>query len=101
MAGLLLVRGASCEREMALRVSLGAGRLRLVRQALTESLLLSFMGGLLGLLFAAWGTRLIVNIVASGRDRMDLSVPVALVPVLFTAFSTLFTGLLFGLVPAV
>jgi predicted permease len=103
VASMLLARGAAREREMALRVSLGAGRLRLVRQMLTESLILSTTGGLIGVALAYFGASALVKAIASGEDRFELQVlrvrpdPVVL---LFTAAIALLTGVLFGLVPA-
>jgi predicted permease len=100
VASLLLTRGAARQREMALRVSLGAGRLRLLRQGLTESLLLAAAGGLLGILLAYWGTDALVRIIASGRERIELQATPDLVVLLFTAGLALLTGVLFGLAPA-
>jgi predicted permease len=100
IASLLLARGAARRREMAVRVSLGAGRLRLLRQELTESVLLSASGGLLGILLANWGTGLLVRIMGSGPQRVELQVHPDLVVLLFTAAIALLTGILFGLAPA-
>jgi predicted permease len=100
VASLLLTRGAARQREMALRVSLGAGRLRLLRQGLTESLLLAAAGGALGILLAYWGTGALVRIIASGRERIELQVSPDMVVLLFTAGVALLTGVLFGLAPA-
>jgi putative ABC transport system permease protein len=105
LASMLLARGAAREREMALRVSLGAGRLRLVRQVLTESLLLSSLGALIGIVLAYFGAGALVRIMTSGRPMVgtpdiDIEVSPDAQVLLFTAGTTLLTGLLFGLVPA-
>jgi predicted permease len=99
-ANLLLARATSRRREVAVRVALGAGRGRLVRQLLTESLLLSFTGGAAGLYLA-------YVIVAVSRNALPEFVPqpnpitVGIVPLLFTFAACLFVGVLFGLAPAV
>ena len=100
MASLLLARGVARQREMAVRVSLGAGRLRLLRQGLTESLLLAASGGLLGVLLAYWGTGALARIMGSGRLRVELQARPDLLVLLFTAGIALLTGVLFGLAPA-
>jgi predicted permease len=100
LASMLLARGAGRRREMALRVSLGAGRLRLVRQVLTESLLLSMTGSLCGLLVAYFGANALVRIIASGRARIEIVVQPDMHILLFTAGAALLTGVLFGLAPA-
>jgi predicted permease len=106
VAGMLLARGASRRREMAVRVSLGAGRIRLLRQVLTESLLLSVAGGLLGILLAYFGANALVRIMASGRrivglpSRIELQAEIDWHVLLFTVAVALFTGVLFGLAPA-
>lgn len=104
VASMLLARGAAREREMAVRVALGAGRFRLVRQTLTEALLLSAAGSLLGILLAYFGTGVLARIMASGWEHFDLQVwsggrPDAAV-MLFAAGVGLLTGSLFGLAPA-
>jgi predicted permease len=100
VASMLLARGAARRREMAVRVSLGAGRWRLVRLVLTESLLLSLAGSLGGVLVAYFGTAALVRIVASGRGGIEILVEPDLHMVLFTAGAAVLAGVLFGLAPA-
>jgi putative ABC transport system permease protein len=99
VANLLLARVAAREREISLRAVLGAGRGRLVRQMLTETLILFLAGGAIGLLLAAWGVRALValdpdGIPRSGEIHLDSRV------LLFTLAVSLGAGLLCGLVPA-
>jgi putative ABC transport system permease protein len=102
MASMLLARSASRQREIAVRVALGAGRGRLIRQMLTESVLLSAAGAAAGVLLAYFGTGAVVRIMASGRvfERVDIEVHPDLHLILFTAAIALLTGVLFGLAPA-
>ncbi len=104
LANMLLARVAGRQREMALRVSLGAGRWRLVRQLLTESVLLSAGGGGLGILLAYFGADALVRIMMSGRrmpgPRLEIHVQPDVQVLLFTAGLALLTGVLFGLAPA-
>jgi len=100
VASVLMARGAARRREMALRVSLGASRLRLVRQGLTESLMLAAAGGLLGIFLAYWGTGVLVRIIASGREGIELQVRPDPAVLLFTAGVALLSGVVFGLAPA-
>ncbi|HEY1337887.1 MAG TPA: ABC transporter permease [Bryobacteraceae bacterium] len=100
LANLLLARAAGRRREMAIRLSLGAGRSRIVRQLLTESLLLASLGGLLGLLFAQWGIRGLTMLLANGRENFLLSADLNWRVLLVTLGLALLTGVLFGLAPA-
>jgi predicted permease len=99
IANLLLARSTGRTREFAIRAALGASRARMIRQLLTESVLLAFSGGLVGLLLAAWGTRAAIAILPQALPRaanvgLDASV------LLFTLGVSLFAGILFGLAPA-
>jgi putative ABC transport system permease protein len=100
VANLLLARAAARQRNVALRLAIGAGRLRLIRQLLTESFVLSALGTAAGLLFALWGSRMLIRLLSvSGKElEFDLSIDGHLL--LFTLCVTTLTGLLFGLVPA-
>jgi len=100
VASLLLARAAARAREFSVRHALGAGRLRLMRQLLTESLLLAGLGGLLGLLFAQGGTRLLTSVMRLSSDAISLSLTPDLRVLFFTTSATLLTALLFGLAPA-
>ena len=102
---LLLARGAARQREMAIRVSLGAGRFRIVRQVLTESLLLAAAGGILGVVGARFGATMLMRIMMSGTRSPGpapvLDIPLDARMLAFTAAVTIVTALLFGLMPAI
>jgi predicted permease len=100
VANLLLARSAARQREMAVRVALGAARSRVVRQLLTESLLLSLSGALIGFIFAQWGSRLLVRFLSSAGNPIFLDLGVDYSVLGFTIGVAVVTGLLFGMSPA-
>jgi predicted permease len=100
VANLLLARAAHRRREIALRMALGSGRVRVVRQLLTENLLLAGAGGILALAIAWWGSRLLVRMISTGDAPIPLDVRPDWAVFGFTAAVSLASGLLFGLAPA-
>ena len=108
VANLLLVRTGARDRELAVRISLGATRMRLVRQLLTENLLLTGVGAAMGVLLAAWGTDILAGLVrsapvatiADGAPALELHVALDFRAVSFTALVAAVAGLLFGFIPA-
>jgi len=101
IANLLLARAAARQREMAVRLSLGAGRFRVVRQLLTESTLMATLGGALGVLFAIWGVRALTLLFSNGREDFTLHAGLNWNVLAVTAALSLVCGLLFGLAPAI
>ncbi len=99
VANLLLARAATREREVAIRAALGAGRLRLIRQLITESLLLALLGGAAGLLGAMWGIEILATMPPPDAPRGD-QIRLDATVFLYAVGLSLFTGVLFGLVPA-
>ena len=101
VAGLALARSAARQKEIAVRLALGAGRARIVRQLLTESILLACAGGALGVLVAVWGVEAMATLLSNGSGQ---PFPFAVAPdwrvLLFTLAITLLTGILFGLAPS-
>jgi predicted permease len=107
VANLLLVRAAGRQRELAIRAAIGAGRWRVIRQLLTESVLLAAVGGALGIALGLWGVRILLALVPGNIPRLTAANGgPALMPSLdwrvaaFTLGLSLFTGILFGLFPA-
>src|SRR5207253_2945655 len=99
VANLLLARATARQKEIALRTALGASRWRVIRQMLTESLLLSLVGGAIGLMLSVWLTKLLVSISPVNTPRLDEIRPDARV-FAFTLGLTVLTGFIFGLAPA-
>ena len=99
-ANLLLARAAARKREMAVRLSIGASRWRLVRQLLTESVLLASLGGALGILIAVWGMRVLTRLLANGQEGFTLHAELNWHVVFVTLGLSVLCGALFGLVPA-
>ena len=101
VAGLLLARASTRRREIAVRLSVGANRSRLIRQLLTESVLIAMIGGALGLIVAAWGDSVLLSLLSSGRSPLSVEFSVNIPVLLFTITISIISGILFGLAPAV
>src|SRR5262249_10931956 len=100
IANLLLARATGRTREIALRLSIGASRMRLVRQLLTESVLLASLGGVLGVVMAIWGIRFLTGLLANGQPDFTLHPDLNWRVLCVVVFLSLLTGILFGLAPA-
>ncbi len=100
MANLMLARASVRRREMSVRIALGAGRSRTLRQVLTESLLLSWLGGTLGALTSYWVRAALPSLLVHGWERAQIKVPFDGRVFAFTAGITIGTGIVFGLFPA-
>ena len=99
VANLLMTRTAARDREIAIRRAMGAGQLRLIRQMLTESILLASLGGFLGLLLATWGVQVLLGLTPKEIPRLE-GVSIDRWTLLFTFGLAFATGILFGLAPA-
>lgn len=100
VANLMLARATTRRREVALRAALGASRIRIFAQLLTESLMVSFAGGVLGALFAAWMTKGIVAVMPENLLPSEADIRISLPVLVFALLLTMLTGLLFGTAPA-
>ena len=100
VANLLLARGSARGRELAIRLAIGAGRARLLRQLLTESLLLALLGAAVGVVFAQWSSRLLVGLLSVGPGSVWLDLSINTRVLGFTILIATVTGVLFGLAPA-
>src|SRR5215469_10546075 len=100
IANLLLARGAQRQREMSVRLAMGAGRMRILRQLLTESLLVAALGGASGLVLGYLGRNTLPNLLVNAWESHDINTPFSWPVFAFTAAVTLGTGILFGLAPA-
>lgn len=100
IANLLLTRAAARQREIAVRLAIGASRNRLIRQLLTESVFLAAIGGALGLLFAKWGVGMILAVLSQGQSPIPFDFSTDPRILSFTVAVSLFTGIFFGLAPA-
>jgi putative ABC transport system permease protein len=100
VANLLLARTSARQHEVAVRLALGASRPRLVRQLLTESVMLSTFGAALGIAFAFWGCRLLLSILSTSQQSVDLNIWPDPLVLGFTALVAIMTGVVFGTAPS-
>lgn len=100
VANLLLARSAARQREISVRLAVGASRSRMIRQLLTESILLSMLSAVGGLLFALWGSRLLVHLLSTARNEVQLDMTPDLRVLAFTTAVAVLTAILFGFAPA-
>jgi putative ABC transport system permease protein len=100
LANLLLARATGRQREIAVRAALGAGRRRLARQLLTESVVLAFFGGALGVLLSIWGIDALVSVIPAEAPRVD-EIALNGRALAYTAFLCVMSGVVFGLAPAI
>jgi predicted permease len=101
IANLLLARAAARQRELSVRMAIGASRGRIVRQLMTESLLLALLGAAGGFLFALWGSRLLVGLLSTAQNPLEIGVGPDFRVLAFAIGAAILTALLFGLAPAI
>jgi predicted permease len=100
VANILLAHGTARQKEFAVRLALGAGRMRLVRQLLTESALLAVLGGVAGILLAWWGSRMLVAMASDGPEALPIDVTPNTRILAFTLIASLISAIVFGVAPA-
>src|SRR5207248_1838489 len=101
VAGLLMARATARQKEIAVRLSLGASRGRIIRQLLVESVMLGVIGGCAGLLLSLWASSALVRLLSSGRNPIYLAAGVDVRVLAFTGAVSILSGILFGLMPAI